>query len=237
VTDVNGATTPGRTRRRAPSAQERQRDPERTKAQILDAAVDVFSAKGFAGARVAEIAKQAGVNQQLITYYFGGKEGLYREIGRRWRDHEDRAYADDLPLAAAVKRYVLDAADPHRGGKLLAWQGLADTGTDDPDATERTARLRHEVAVLRRQQQAGDLDPELDPAALLLIAMSAGTALLVYPQIARGLFDTDDVGNPELVEHYADQLAKVIAKLSAGPAAETDPQATPGPLSPRPGDR
>lgn len=223
MTEVSGAATPGRRRRRSPSPEERQRDPERTKAQILDAAVDVFSAKGFAGARVAEIAKRAGVNQQLITYYFGGKEGLYREIGRRWRDHEQQAHSDDVPLAEAVKRYVVDAADPRRGGKLLAWQGLADTGTDtdDPDATERTARLQQEIAALRRQQQAGELDPELDPAALLLIAMSAGTALLVYPQLARGLFNTHDVRDPELVEHYADQLAKVISKLSGASANPT----------------
>jgi AcrR family transcriptional regulator len=213
---------PGRRQRRSPAPEERQRDPERTKAQILDAAIDVFSAKGFAGARVAEIAKQAGVNQQLITYYFGGKDGLYRELGRRWRDHEQQAHADDTPLAESVRRYVVDAADPRRGGKLLAWQGLADTGTDsdadDPDATERTARLQQEIAALRRQQAAGELDPELDPAAVLLIAMGAGTALLVYPQIARGLFNTDDVRDPKLVAHYADQLAKVIGKLSAGSA-------------------
>ena len=35
-----------------------------------------FSAKGFAGARVSEIAARAGVNQQLIAYYFDGKQGL-----------------------------------------------------------------------------------------------------------------------------------------------------------------
>ena len=52
--------------------------------------------------------------------------------------------------------------------------------------------------------------------------MSAGTALQVYPQIARGLFGTDDVRDPELVAHYAEQLAKVIAKLSA-PASDPTP--------------
>jgi AcrR family transcriptional regulator len=215
VTDADSAATPGRKRRRSPSPQERQRDPERTRARILDAAIEVLSAKGFAGARVAEIAKRAGVNQQLITYYFGGKEGLYREIGRRWRLHEQQAYPEDMPLADAVKRYVVDAASAYHGSKLLAWQGLADTGTDDPDAAERTTRLHREVAALRRQQETGELDPQLDPAALLLILMGAGTALTVYPQIARGLFGTADVRSPELVQHYADQLAKIVSRLSA----------------------
>ena len=44
---------------------------------ILAAARQEFSAKGAAGARVNELAERAGVNKQLIYYYFGSKEGLY----------------------------------------------------------------------------------------------------------------------------------------------------------------
>src|SRR5581483_5833164 len=121
--------------RRAPAAHERQRDPERTKALILDAAVEEFSAKGFAGARVAEIAARAGVNQQLIAYYFDSKEGLYREIGRRWRNYEQQHMPEELSLREQMTRYVRASADPRLGGRLLAWDGLADTGVDDdPDA-------------------------------------------------------------------------------------------------------
>lgn len=207
---------------RAPAPEERQRDAERTKARILDAATEVFATKGYAGGRVAEIAQRAGVNHQLITYYFGGKAGLYREIGRRWRDHEQRAYPDDMPLPEAVRQRVLDTAGGH-GSRLLAWQGLTDAdGADDADAAERDARLQHEIAVLRRQQEAGELDDRVDPAALLLIAMSAGNALTVYPHIARGLFGTADAQSPELIAHYADQLALLFGKLCAPESPRQD---------------
>ncbi len=201
-------TTEGRRRaRRAPA--ERQRDPERTKARIIDAAVEEFSAKGYAGARVTEIAARAGVNPQLIGYYFDGKQGLYREIGRRWRDHEEQAAPDDMDLAEMVRHYVRASADVRLGGKLLAWQGLADTGEDDADAPERDARLHQEVEALRARQQAGELDDRLDPAALHLISLAAANALAVYPQLARGLFGADAT-SPALVEHYADQLATLL---------------------------
>jgi TetR/AcrR family transcriptional regulator len=199
--------------RRTPSAQQRQRDPERTRGRILDAAVEVFSAKGYAGARVAEIADRAGVNKQLIAYYFGGKEGLYQEIGRRWRAHEQAAYPADLPLAEEVRLRIVDTAGGDHGSKLLAWQGLTDTGTEDPDTTERTARLRDEIATLHRRQEAGEIDPDLDPAALMLIIMSAANALTVYPHIARGVFRTTDAHDPDVIRHYADQLALVLTKL------------------------
>ncbi len=45
---------------------------------ILAAARREFSSKGLAGARVNEIAALAGVNKQLIYYYFGNKNDLYQ---------------------------------------------------------------------------------------------------------------------------------------------------------------
>jgi TetR/AcrR family transcriptional regulator len=198
--------------RRAPAAHERQRDPERTKARILEAAAAEFSAKGFAGARVSEIAARAGVNQQLIAYYFDGKEGLYREMGRQWRAYEAQAIPDEMPIAEAVKHYVRASVD-NFGGRLLAWDGLADTGDDEgEEARDRNARLQHEVEVIRARQRAGEIDDRFDPAALHLIATSAANALAVYPQLARGLFGAD-ARSPELVERYAEQLALLIGRL------------------------
>ncbi|QYN37433.1 TetR family transcriptional regulator [Pseudonocardia sp. DSM 110487] len=207
--------------RRAPAPNERQRDPERTKARILEAATAEFAAKGLAGARVSEIAARAGVNQQLIAYYFDSKEGLYREVGRRWRAYEADAIPDDTPLAEMIRRYVL--ASVERGGRLLAWEGLADTGEDDEETRERDARLRHEVEAIRERQRAGEIDDRFDPAALHLITMSAANALAVYPHLARGLFGVD-ASSPELVERYAEQLALLISSLgntSSAPAGKS----------------
>jgi AcrR family transcriptional regulator len=217
----NGDTKGRRSPRRAPAPHERQRDPERTRARILDAAAEEFSAKGFAGARVSEIAARAGVNQQLIAYYFDGKEGLYREIGRRWRSYEARAFPDDMDFAERIERYVRASVDTPLSGRLLAWEGLADTGEDDEEAQERNARLRHEVELIRERQRVGELDDRLDPAALLLISMSAANALAVYPQLARGLFGADG-RSPELVEHYAEQLARLLVHRRGGSSGHPD---------------
>jgi TetR/AcrR family transcriptional regulator len=206
MTTADRAGEARRASRRAPAPHERQRDSERTKARILEAAVEEFSAKGYAGARVSEIAARAGVNQQLIAYYFNSKEGLHQELGRRWRAQEASMVPDDMPFAEMVKYYVRVSTDPKLGGRLLAWQGLADTGEDDVDAAERNARLQHEVEIIRERQRAGELDDRCDPEAVVLITMAACNALAVYPQLARGLFGRDG-SSPEQVEHYAEQLA------------------------------
>ncbi|GAA2210543.1 TetR family transcriptional regulator [Nonomuraea monospora] len=206
-------------RRRAPAPHERQRDPERTKARILEAAIEEFSAKGVAGARVSEIAARAGVNQQLIAYYFNGKEGLYHEVGRRWRAREAEAISEDMSFPEMIKHYVRMGADPKLGGRLLAWEGLGYTGEDSEEDRERNERLRQEVEQIRERQRAGELDDRIDAAALMLIGMSAGNALAVYPQLARGLFGADG-GSAEVVEHYAEQVAYLIGLLGRRPAGE-----------------
>jgi AcrR family transcriptional regulator len=49
-------------------------------ARLLDAALIEFAAAGPAGARTQRIAAAAGVNKQLIHYYFQTKDGLYRAV-------------------------------------------------------------------------------------------------------------------------------------------------------------
>ena len=47
---------------------------------IIAATVPLFAAKGLNGVSVRELAGAAGVNLSMISYYFGGKEGLYAAV-------------------------------------------------------------------------------------------------------------------------------------------------------------
>jgi TetR/AcrR family transcriptional regulator len=47
---------------------------------IIAAAIPFFAAKGLNGVSVRELAGAAGVNLSMISYYFGGKEGLYAAV-------------------------------------------------------------------------------------------------------------------------------------------------------------
>lgn len=88
-----------------------QRDPEATRARILDAARAEFSKKGLGGARVNTIAAKAGVNKQLIYYYFDDKEKLYgKVIEQAYRDIRERggtldldALSPDAAMAAFIR--------------------------------------------------------------------------------------------------------------------------------------
>ncbi len=47
---------------------------------LISTATPLFAAKGFNGVSVRELAAAAGVNISMISYYFGGKEGLYAAV-------------------------------------------------------------------------------------------------------------------------------------------------------------
>jgi AcrR family transcriptional regulator len=50
---------------------------ERTRQALLEAAAELFAARGFDGVPIEDVAARAGVNKALISYHFRGKRGLY----------------------------------------------------------------------------------------------------------------------------------------------------------------
>lgn len=57
-----------------------------TERRILDAAKDVFKSKGFAGARMQDIADKAEINKAMLHYYFRNKESLFVKVFFEIRD-------------------------------------------------------------------------------------------------------------------------------------------------------
>ncbi|WP_242884594.1 TetR/AcrR family transcriptional regulator [Actinomadura litoris] len=212
-----------RRRRRAPEPTERKLDAERSRRLLLDAALDEFSAKGFAGARVQDIADRAGVNKQLINYYFGGKEGLYLAIGRRWLEREAEFNDPSVPLEDLMVRYLRHALDDPRGSRLNVWRGL----TEDADqvADEAPEEFAEDLSDMERRKAEGQIADDLDPAAVMLLMMSAVAAPVVMPLAVRRVFGVSAT-SPEFQDHYAEQLRRIIRHLAA-PPQETQPPPAP----------
>jgi TetR/AcrR family transcriptional regulator len=54
--------------------------PPSSRALILEVARTEFAERGFAGARLQDIARSAGLSRQTLLYYFNSKEGLYTAV-------------------------------------------------------------------------------------------------------------------------------------------------------------
>jgi AcrR family transcriptional regulator len=155
----------------------RQRNPAKTRAAILKAALDEFGSQGFAGARTERIAAQAGCNIRMLYHHFGDKAALYRAV-------LEAAYADLRRQEAAVD---LDPADPLRALEMLLrftlryfaehpeLEGLIRSENmiqgrflrQSSGVTEAGAALMTRIgAVLAEGRAQGVIRPGLDPATL-----------------------------------------------------------------------
>jgi TetR/AcrR family transcriptional regulator len=61
----------------------RKRNPDESRRRILDAAEHAFARRGFDGARLRDIAHEAGVHHALVHHYYGDKRGLFKEVVHR----------------------------------------------------------------------------------------------------------------------------------------------------------
>jgi AcrR family transcriptional regulator len=178
------------------------RDAAATQRRILQAALREFAAKGIAGARVDAIATRARTNKRMIYYYFGSKDGLFREILRsqlasRAAQHptlDDLSWRERL---AARQAMTLDITDYVR---LLAWEALETKSRKKPVIAEDERRmlfdeLRNRVV---KAQRDGSLRADLDPGQMLLSELALTMFPVAFPQIVR-MATGRDVDDPEFL--------------------------------------
>jgi AcrR family transcriptional regulator len=109
-----------------PDGRDRQRDAERTRAEILDVATREFADQGYTGARVDEIAAKTSTTKRMIYYYFGGKEQLYVAV---------------LERAYSVIRAVEQELDVEHLDPVEAIRGLAELTFDHHESHPDFVRL------------------------------------------------------------------------------------------------
>jgi AcrR family transcriptional regulator len=164
----------------------RTRDPERTSAEILEAALEVFATRGYDGAKVQEIAGSAGCNPRLIYHYYGNKGLLYQSVLRRIyaeiRSRENELRLEALPPVDAMDRLVemtFDFFDQKRAFLLITRSENILGGryiARLPEIQKMSAPLLDKIGeVLERGHQSGVFRDNVDPLQLYvsIVALSA----------------------------------------------------------------
>ena len=156
------------------------------KSQILSAAAEVLSERGYANTRVVDIAKAAGTSPAAILYWFDGKDGLLAQaLVLREQEFHDRytVKIDTTESAGDQLRILIEAMLHHYDWGLwmeLTVQALRDQASAaERDRIDRRwrAALR---AVIRTGQQSGEfLGDDPDETMFVLAALLDGMAPLL----------------------------------------------------------
>ena len=180
--------TAGHTPRTRPATQ-------RKRAEILDAAIDIFGNRGYANGTLADIAEQVDITHAGVLHHFGSKQNLLLEM---------LAYRDQTDVADLVEQHIPDGLDlflhlvrtaianSRRAGIVQVYTVLsAESVTDEhparPFFESRYSTLRAEVAHAFRvlcQQEGVSEPPTIDAASASILAVMDGLQLqwLLHPQ-------------------------------------------------------
>ncbi len=115
-----------------PHAQPVQRNPDRTRRRILQAAIRLFAAHGFHAVSVDQIVGKARVNKRMVYHYFGSKDALFEsalsEVYKRIEEIEfhavERGRSPREKLSRLLESYFEFLDHEPEFTRLLQWENL-----------------------------------------------------------------------------------------------------------------
>jgi AcrR family transcriptional regulator len=206
-----------RTRRKASAG---VRNPVRTKAAILAAAIGIFAEKGFGGARVDDIAARAGINKRMLYHYFGGKEALYRSV-------LESAYSGIRTAEAELRLADRDPEEAMRQLTSFTWdyflahpEFLSLLNTENlmqgkyVRASKRIIALHSPMIALIRETldqgaKAGKFRPGVDPVELYISIAALGFFYLANRWTLSAIFRRD-LAKPARLSRRGRHIVDVI---------------------------
>jgi TetR/AcrR family transcriptional regulator len=188
---------------------------ETTEKKILDAARNVFVRKGMDGARMQEIADEAGINKSLLHYYFRSKQKLFEAIFREAFGLLIPAlmqiFKEEGPLLDKIDR-IVDRYITVIGGNPFLPQFLIGEINRDPDKFVRILQNsgidpKFLQRVIDKEVEAGNINPV---QAADLIPNLIG--LVIMPFAGRPLFQTIFFdGSSEQYDEYLNERRKTVS--------------------------
>jgi len=163
-------------------------DPAPTEERILEAAKKVFHARGYAGARMQEIADEAGVNKALLHYYYRNKESLFHAVFEdafsKLLVKMKEIFFSDRPLTEKVEQFVqyyVTFISNNSYLPLFVLNSLYERPEQFRALLERNTLSPLSILETIRQQVKSELNLDIDPLHLYINILS----LSIFPVIAK----------------------------------------------------
>lgn len=215
------------------------RDPARTRARILKAAIAEFSAKGYSGARTVQIASRAKSNIRMLYHYFGGKDALYvcvlETVLARLRAAELQLDFDAMAPADGILQ-MFDFIDRHFGARPELRRLLAYENMNQARHLKRSALIRENASpvldligdLLRRGETAGLFRPGVDALHLYVSMVSLAYYSRAHGPTLSRIFNADLLADEWQAAHRTQSHQMLMGFLLPAPHAAPGAISEPG---------
>jgi AcrR family transcriptional regulator len=195
-----------------------QRSAQRTRERLIEAARELMIEHGVLEVSVADITQRAGVNVALVSYHFGGREGLMLAVARQDAalalSNLARLRAADLSPADKVRHHVTGIIHAYlkrpylnRLLQKLIREGSAEAAEEVSDFFVRpVAEARS--GIIQQGVEDGSFR-EVDPR-LIGYALEGACAQIFTSSASRQAVLGDGALTHELVDAYAASTAELI---------------------------
>ena len=213
-----------------PTARPMQARAREKRDRIETAALEVFAERGFDGASTGEIARRAGVTQQLVIYHYETKLALWKaavdRVFTRIRDRSERGLEglegvdDATRVRRFVREFVLFSAEVPELARFMMHEG--DRRSPRLEwLVERHIRPQFEpiVDAIANAQADGHVRRG-DPAHVFALVL--GSAAMLAQRAQSSMLTGRDMNTPEEVEAYADLVVRAIVSRRAARLMEPD---------------
>jgi AcrR family transcriptional regulator len=184
------------------TAPDRRRNPERTRREILEVATEEFATRGFAGARVDQIADRMRTTKRMIYYYFGSKRQLYAAVLEAAyaaiRSEEQTIDVERLDPPAALRRVAELTFDHHEAHphfiRLVAIENIhgAQHLAELPDVRALGSPAIELIErILARGRESGDFSRDVDALDVHMIISAYCVFRIANRYTFRTLFERD----------------------------------------------
>ncbi|MFF5532449.1 TetR/AcrR family transcriptional regulator [Streptomyces cinerochromogenes] len=187
---------------------------------LLDAALEVFTERGYTDAGLTEIAARSGIPVGSLFQHYGGKRGLYLALWEEFREEQerrtaatlaaerDRGVADPVALFMAGARAYLEGAwDNRRLGRLVA--------EDDSPAGFDALRRQWDRAWVRRNARLLEVDERQRAGRVRVSVLTT-----VIGGAAREL---GDCGDETEAREIVDEVCGILIHLTTPPSSSRTP--------------
>ncbi|MFC2102071.1 TetR/AcrR family transcriptional regulator [Bacteroidota bacterium] len=197
--------------------------PQGTEEKILEAAKMVFHRKGFEGARMQEIADEAGINKALLHYYFRNKENLFEAVFKdaffKLIGRIKEVFVSDKPLNEKIQEFITSYLDVLSQNSYIPWFIL--NGIYEKPDVLKAIFEKAEFSAPELMKQLGsqikkEYGPEVNPFHTWLNVLSLSIFPIVAKPLIKEIFQLPEEDYQQILEQRKTEVPRFVTNALEG---------------------